>query len=324
MEYQFSLFDSTLKLSSEPIKLGALFEAYEDCRRNKRTTKSALAFEVDYEANLVKLCNEINDRTYNPGRSVAFIVNKPVKREVFAADFKDRIVHHLVIKKLQPLFEKAFIYDSYACRLGKGTSFGIKRLDKFIRKCSQNYTKDCYILKLDIQGFFMHIDKAILFDQLSRFIESYYVHADKELLLDLCRKIIDNDPAENCIFKGHYGDWGDLPCDKSLFFSAENCGLPIGNLTSQVFANLYMNKFDHYMKSELGLKYYGRYVDDFFVVHESKEHLKELVSKIRKFLEDNLKLTLHPKKIYLQQAVKGVLFLGAFLKPHRIDLFRNS
>lgn len=102
---------------------------------------------------------EINNGTYTPGKSIAFVVEKPVKREIFAADFRDRIVHHLIINKLNPLFEKQFIYDSYACRVNKGTHFGINRVTRFIRQCSQNYQLPCYILKLDVEGFFMHIEK---------------------------------------------------------------------------------------------------------------------------------------------------------------------
>jgi len=145
------------------ITLYDLFEAYFNCRSNKRRTDNALAFEVDYENNLIKLLKEINSGLYNPGKSIAFVVIKPVKREIFAANFRDRIVHHLIINKLNPLFEKEFIHDSFACRVGKGTHYGIRRVDHFIRTCSQNYTKDCFILKLDIKAFFMSINRGLLF-----------------------------------------------------------------------------------------------------------------------------------------------------------------
>ena len=139
---QLSLFDF-LSDENPVVELSELFEAYFNCRANKRNTLNALAFEVDYEARLLQLQSEINGGTYQPGKSIAFIVNKPVKREIFAADFRDRVVHHLVINKLNPLFEKSFIFDSYACRVGKGTHLGIKRVNRFIRQCSQNYTRDC-------------------------------------------------------------------------------------------------------------------------------------------------------------------------------------
>ncbi len=158
---QLSLFDT----AKPKIEISEVFEAYFDCRKNKRNTANALAYEIDYENKLLQLHKEINDGTYKIGRSIAFIVNKPVKREIFAADFRDRVVHHLIINKLNHLFEKQFIYDSYSCRKGKGTLFGINRIDSFIRKCSKNYTRDCYILKLDIKGFFMHIDKLDIPEQ---------------------------------------------------------------------------------------------------------------------------------------------------------------
>ena len=320
---QLSLFDLLQDLKPR-LELAELFEAYQACRSNKRNTRNALAFEVDYESQLVKLCSEINNGGYQPGKSIAFIVNKPVKREIFAADFRDRVVHHLVVSKLNPLFEKAFIYDSYACRVGKGTHFGIRRVDSFIRQCSQQYSRDCYVLKLDIKGFFMHINKSILYQQLQAFIEQKYLAADKELLLELCEKIIFYEPTQQCIIKSKRSAWQGLPPDKSLFHSAPQCGLPIGNLSSQVFANFYMNSFDHYLKHDLGIRYYGRYVDDFILVHEDKELLKALIPVIKARLQEHLQLTLHPNKIYLQHYSKGVQFLGAIIKPHRIYIAKRT
>jgi hypothetical protein len=233
-------------------------------------------------------------------------------------------VHHLLIRKLNPLFEKLFIYDSYACRVGKGTHFGIKRIDSFIKRCSKNYTQDCYILKLDIQGFFMQINKDILWTRLQDFIHTHYHHSDKNLVLELCCKIIDNDPTQRCIRKGKFKDWHDLPLNKSLFHSPNRSGLPIGNLTSQVFANFYMNVFDHYIKKELGIRYYGRYVDDFVLIHSDKTFLKSILPKIAHFLQSTLHLTLHPNKIYLQHYSKGVQFLGTIIKPHRIYIANRT
>lgn len=311
------------------IDIEELFQAYYDCRSNKRNTANAIAFEMSYESKLFHLCEEINNGTYTPGRSIAFVVEKPVKREIFAADFRDRVVHHLLINKLNPLFEKQFIYDSYSCRVNKGTHFGIKRVTHFIRQCSQNYQVPCYILKLDIEGFFMHIDKNILFDRLQSFINEKYTQPDKKLIIELCRTVIFNDPTKNCLIKGKKTDWNKLPPSKSLFQSPVNCGLPIGNLTSQIFANFYLNSFDHYIKNNLSTSppsshgkreeglCYGRYVDDFVIVHNDKEYLKSLIPNIQNFLLSTLKLTLHPRKIYLQSYENGVKFLGAVIKPHR-------
>jgi len=322
---QLSLFDTGSNQEQlREIDVEQLFEAYLSCRKTKRYTQNALKFEVDYEANLFELKKEIENGAYYPGRSIAFIVTKPVKREIFAADFRDRVVHHWLINKLNPLFENLFIQDSYACRVGKGTHYGVKRADAFIKACCENYTKDCYILKLDIQGFFMHINRNLLFTMLEKFIHHYYTHADKALVLEITQKIIFNQPIQNCIIKGNKKDWDGLPKNKSLFHSPANCGLPIGNLTSQVFANFYMHQFDVHLAKELGLKYYGRYVDDFIIVHPDKDFLKLLIPQLSNFLLSTLQLTLHPKKIYLQHYSKGVKFLGTVIKPNRIYIAKRT
>jgi len=301
-----------------------LFSAYFDCRKNKRNTQNALSFEQHLEKNVFKLIDEIYELKYQLGRSIAFIVNKPVKREIFAVNFRDRVLHHWLINKLNPLFEHHFIQDSYACRVGKGTHYGVKQADCFIKACSENYTKDCYILKLDIQGFFMHINRKLLYSMLEQFIHKNYNQTDKSLVLEITRKIIFNNPTQNCIIKGHKKDWDGLPKNKSLFHSPPDCGLPIGNLTSQVFANFYMHQFDAFVTKELGIKYYGRYVDDFVIVHSDKDYLKTLIPKLSNFLFSTLQLTLHPKKIYLQHYSKGVKFLGTVIKPNRIYIANRT
>ena len=298
--------------------LESLFQAYFDCRKNKRNTINALRFETDYEYNLIALCDELNSNTWHPGRSIAFIINKPVKREIFAADFRDRVVHHWLINQLNPLFEKTFIYDSYASRKGRGAHMGIARAAQFIRKCSLNYQRDCYVLKLDIMSFFIRINRRILWERLRCFIEARYHSSDKVLILEIACKVIQNEPTSHCFIKGKRRDWQDFPKDKSLFYARDHCGLPIGNLTSQVLANFYLNPFDHFIKHDLGVRFYGRYVDDFILVHEDKTFLKSLIPKIEGFLREELELELHPRKRYLQHYCKGIPFLGVILKPHCI------
>jgi len=300
------------------VALEDLFSAYYACRRGKRRTHNALAFELDYESQLVRLCDEINDGAYRPGRSVAFIVDEPVKREIFAAEFRDRVVHHLLIAKLNPSFEKAFIYDSYACRVGKGTLFGIRRVQRFIRECSVNYSSDCYVLKLDIRGFFMNINIDVLYGRLERFVNDKYRGQDREVVLRLSRQVLFTRPVDNCVIKGDRRDWVGLPNSKSLFHSPLRCGLPIGNLSSQVFANFYLNALDHFVKHDLGVRFYGRYVDDLVIVHRDREYLLSLIGVLREFLQTELALELHPDKIYLQHYEKGVNFLGVVIKPHRV------
>lgn len=302
-----------------------LFRAYYDARRNKRNTTNALAFEIDYEKKLFELYEEITNGKYEISRSICFITFDPVQREIFAGDFRDRIVHHLVYNYISPIFERLFINDSYSCRIGKGTSYGIKRLDHFIRSCSRNYKQDCWILKLDIKGYFMSIDKHILYGEIKMILERFWKEEpfcrkgiNIDLLLHLIHKIIFNDPTENCIIRGTKKDWEGLPKSKSLFGAKENTGLPIGNLTSQLFGNVYLNSLDHFIKHKLGCKYYGRYVDDFVIVHPDKEYLKSIIPLIKEYLRSELSLELHPKKIYLQHFSKGVDFLGTAIKPHRI------
>ena len=170
----------------------------------------------------------------------------------------------------------------------------------------------------------MHINKELLFTWLQEFIHEKYPGADKELLIKLCRKVIFNDPTLNSVIKGSKNDWQGLPAGKSLFNSPPGCGLPIGNLNSQVFANFYMNRFDHFIKKELGISYYGRYVDDFMIVHSDREYLKSLIPFFSNFLHGTLQLTLHPKKIYLQHYAKGVQFLGTIIKPNRIYIANRT
>ncbi len=311
---QLELFD---REGDGQIALEDVFSAYYECRKNKRRTINALAFEADFEENLIHLWREINDRSYQPGKSIAFVVTEPVKREVFAADFRDRIVHHLIIRKLNDLFEAQFIDDSYSCREGKGALYGVKRIAEFIRICSGNYTKDCYILKMDIQSFFMSIDKKILFQKLREFVLANYHEIDKPLVVELIYKIIFNNPEENCHIKGRRKDWSGLPKSKSLFTVEKGKGLPIGNLTSQIFANFYLNFFDKYVTETCGIRFYGRYVDDFVIVHEDKDFLIALKDKLRAFMQNELAMTLHPKKVYLQHYSKGVKFIGAVIKPNR-------
>lgn len=309
-----------IQITREYSLIEDIFQAYYDARKNKRNSNSALEFEIEYEKNLVKLFREINDRSYKPKPYSAFIIEKPVKREVFASEFRDRVVHHLIFNYINPIFDPLFINDSYSCRLDKGTSYGIKRADYFIKSCSQNYKKDAYIMKLDIEGYFMSIDKTTLFKIIKTQIikRQDKLICELDLILFLLEKVIFCDPTKDCIIKSGREAWLGLPKSKSLFFSGKNKGLPIGNLTSQLFANIYLNEIDQFIKRELRFKYYGRYVDDMIFVDSDKGRLIWAIQKIKEYLVNNLSLKLHPKKIYLQHTNKGVNFLGVFIRPYRI------
>ncbi len=311
---------------SEDRILTDLFQAYFDARRNKRNTINALAFEKHFEEKIFTLYDEIMNRTYSPTKSICFIVDKPVKREIFAADFRDRVIHHFIYNYISPIFDETFINDSYSCRTGKGTHYGIKRVDHFIRSSSQNYKNDCYILKLDIKGYFMAMNKTLLLKKVMNTLAKnlHQITFDLSLIQYLLKQTINANPVNNCTIKGMKSDWNGLPKDKSLFTAHTGCGLPIGNLTSQLFGNIYMNDFDHFVKRDLKIKYYGRYVDDFLLVHKDKDYLKEMIPVMKKYLKDNLQLNLHPGKVYLQHFTKGVNYLGTVIKPHRIYISQRT
>lgn len=305
-----------LKSKNWYIPLKEFYQAYYQCRRRKRNTLNALKFEENYEEEIIKLWKEVNEGTYRIGKSIAFIVTRPKDREIFAADFRDRIVHHVIINKLKDKMEKDFIEDCYSCRDGKGTDYGIKRLDGKITELSCCYTNDIWIGKFDIKGFFMSINKNILWRMLEKYIKDVYHKRDKRILLRITKQVVLHSPEKNCVRKSPGWMWKRLPKNKSLFTCDPSCGLPIGNLTSQWFANFYLMYFDREMKARFG-GYYGRYVDDFYVLSPDKEYIKEAIPWIENYLKAHLGLELHPDKRYIQPYWNGVKFIGTYIKRGR-------
>ncbi|MBQ8557826.1 MAG: hypothetical protein IJY58_03750 [Alphaproteobacteria bacterium] len=300
------------------ITLEEVFQAYFECRKHKRRSMSALKFETNYEQNLINLWKDITQHTYHVDSSNAFIVRHPVLREVFAANFRDRIVHHLVIGKLLQIFESVFYNHSYSCRVGKGTLFGIRCIYDMLLECSRHFTQDCFVLRLDIQGFFFHIDKTVLFNKIEKLVHTQYHHTNKEQILYLIKEILSDNPIQHCHYQTSLSEWKDLPPSKSLFFADLNCGLPIGNLTSQIFANFYLNDFDYYVTSLDSQLFYARYVDDLIFIHPDKNFLYAVKEKVTNYLKSELHLTIHPKKVSLQHYAKGFSFTGAYILPNRI------
>ena len=307
-----------------------LHKAYYDARRKKRNRDYQLHFESRLEQNLRELCDELYNRTYRARPSACFIISDPKYREVFAADFRDRIVHHLYFNYLHEMLERTFIVDSYSCIRRRGTSFGIWRLEEHIRKASLNYTEKCYVLKLDIRGYFMHIKREKLLEIVLRRIENMSSHRifrhhpqtwgdmlDMDFLRWLSEEIIMLNPLENCVIHGKPSDWDKLPREKSLFHAPEGCGLPIGNLTSQLFSNVYLGELDDFMKRTLKCRHYGRYVDDFYVVSPDKVWLRSLIPQVRDFLKNELELDLQEGKTVICDVKNGVEYLGHFLKNGR-------
>ena len=203
------------------VLLEDMIEAYFDCRRKKRNTASALAYEINYEFNLLDLTRRINERSYTPGKSICFVVRRPRYREVFAAAFEDRIIHHYIGLRLTPLFEMVLGDRTFNCREGKGQLYGIRTLKDDIKACSENYTKDCYVMKLDLKAFFMSIDKRLLAKLIDDFVVRYYKGDDIEDVRFMCKTVIMHDPEKNCEKHSPEEYWKYLPKDKSLFTNGE-------------------------------------------------------------------------------------------------------
>lgn len=314
-----------------------LYVAFYDARKHKASMSYVVQFEKHLKRNLEDLCDALMSRTYTAQPSKCFIIDYPKKREVFAAKFVDRVVHHLYYNYTNQLFERTFIQDTYSCIKGRGTHYGIERLDGHIRKESQNYQVPCHVLKLDIRGYFMHINRYRLLEIATSSLLKMSTHKirkggqttwadviDMDFVLWLTREIVLLDPKINCEIVGSWDNWLGLDRSKSLFFTDDGCGLPIGNLTSQLFSNVYLNVFDQYMKRELHCKHYGRYVDDAYIVSPDKDWMLSLVPKIRHFLKVELGLDLHMGKLHVCNVAHGVEFLGAYVKPYRIYVSNQS
>ena len=214
-----NLFTLDDEKDNDALLLG-LFEAYADARKNKRGKRTQVAFEFDHEKKLMRLHKSIVNRRYKPLRSTAFISTKPVIREVFAAHFQDRVVHHLIFKHLSPVFESQFIEDSYSCRKGKGTLYGVSRMHDFIDECSEHYSTDAYVLKLDIQGYFYSINKEILYETIKKRLlkEEASLTMDLETLDYLIKSTIYAEPTKNVKIYKDEENWARLPKSKSLFY----------------------------------------------------------------------------------------------------------
>lgn len=323
------------KLSKKQL-LFDLYYAFECAKKNKSKKNYVIKFEANLHDNLSQLCDELWDKRYCPNPSTCFIVNYPKKREIFAANFRDRVVHHLYYNYTSPLFEKTFITDSYSCRKQKGTHYGIKRLEKHIRQETHNYTKDAFILKMDIKGYFIHINRIRLLEITNNVLDKmshHYVSKDKkekwyniidfEFIKYLNKIIILLDPTVNCKIRSNRDEWNDLPKSKSLFHTNPNCGLPIGNLTSQLLSNVYLNILDQYVKRQLKCKHYGRYVDDFYIVSQDKIFLKQIIPLIESLLMNELKLEINKGKTIIKHYKYGIEFLGSYIKPYRNYISNN-
>ena len=297
-----------------------LIVAYKDARKRIRNRSYQMDFEKELETHLLELRDEIWNRTWETLPTDVFIVFRPVQREVFASQFRDRVVHHLLYNYIEPMMDKVFIRDSYSCRKGKGTSDGVERMRHHLASASHNYTRPAYLMKLDIQGYFMSIDKQKLYEITSRHLDKHWEQKEDRDLIDyLLKTVIFNDVTHGCQYRSRPEDWDGLPKSKSLFYARKGAGLPIGDLSSQLFSNIYLNELDQYVKRTLHCKHYGRYVDDFFLIDTDKNVLLVWKDKIERFLSEELSLTLHPRKMILQPATWPVSFLGQYIRPFYVQ-----
>ena len=303
-------------LSVAPFQFEDLVQAYYDCRRNKRNSASARLFEKDMEINLLELYDDLIAGTYRPGRSICFVVTRPKAREVWAAAFRDRVVHHLMYNHVAPRFYASFIADSCACIPGRGTLYAATRLESKIRSASENWSKPIFYLKCDLANFFVAIDKAVLRKQLeARITEPWW--------LALATQILMHDPREDYETRSPAHLFNRVPQHKRLVAQPANLGLPIGNLSSQFFANVYLDALDQFAKHTLRAKHYIRYVDDFVFLHESPQQLNRWLAEVEAFLP-RLGAKLNPTKTILQPVDRGVDFVGHVIKPWRRTTRKRS
>ena len=307
----------------------SFLEAYEDCLKNKRTSPQAVEYMPTAAEDVPRLALEVWERRYKPTTSTCFMVTYPKLREVFAAAFRDRIVHHWICKRLTPLFEarcRQLGDCAHACRVGHGTAFAVKHLKYGIDTVTQNHTREAWIYKGDIVGFFMHIDRALLWDMLRRLIVEKYDGQDKETLLYLTEIVVLHEPQRDCKVNSKVGLWKHIAPGKSLFFIEPGKGEPIGNLTTQFFAGYYMSFLDEYIRVMFRGKnyYYTRYVDDFVIVCDDRDFLRRSIKLIDDFTRRELKLETHMDSVYFQPASHGVKFVGSIIKGDRIYLSNRT
>lgn len=276
------------------ISLENLLLAWKEFLDGKRNRKDVQEFERNLMSNIFNLRNDLKNKTYKHSQYEAFKISDPKPRSIHKARVRDRLLHHAIYRILYPFFDTKFIHDSYSCRIGKGTHKAINRFRKFGSLASKNHTKTAWVLKGDIRKFFANIDHKILKNILSKTI------FDTDVLW-LLSQIIDSFSSN----------------PTGLAYGVK--GLPLGNLTSQLLVNIYMNEFDQFIKRNLKVKYYVRYADDFVILNENKDCLEKLLLKIGSFLNESLKLSLHPDKVFIKTLVSGVDFLGWVHFPkHRI------
>jgi RNA-directed DNA polymerase len=257
-----------------------LLEAWKEFLPGKRSKPDVQDFNLHLIDNIIRLSNDLVNETYRHGGYHAFKISDPKPRDIHKASVRDRLVHHAIYRVLYPFFDRTFIADSYSCRIGKGTYKAIERFAAFGNQAGRNDTRTVWVLKCDIRKFFASIDHVVLLETLGERIE------DRRILA-LLREVIE-----------------------SFTSTRPGVGLPLGNLTSQLLVNVYMNEFDQFVKHVLRVKRYIRYADDFVFLASNREYLETILPEVRNFLLNRLRLTLHPGKVSIRTVASGIDFLG--------------
>lgn len=270
------------------ISIDNLLIAWKEFVKGKKYKKDVAEFSLRLNDNIFDLHQDLVERNYKHSSYENFKISDPKPRDIHKACVRDRLLHHAICLVIKPYFDNKFIYDCYSSRDFKGTHRAMNRFRLFASKVSNNHTKTCWVLKCDIKKFFASIDHNILLSVFNR-------HTEDQNICWLIKEVI------------------------SSFCYELGKGLPLGNLTSQILVNVYMNEFDQYIKNDLKIKYYIRYADDFVVLSDDKEYLEKILVKVKKFLKDKLKLELHPNKVYIKTYSSGVDFLGwVHFNDHRV------
>ncbi|MFH1510983.1 MAG: reverse transcriptase/maturase family protein [Candidatus Woesearchaeota archaeon] len=280
------VMDCRRNLWQELCSYDNLVLAFNKARKHKTKKDYVRRFENNLQDNLQLLRSELLLHSYQPKPLVNFVIRDPKTRKISKSDFRDRVVHHALCNIIEPIFEKGFIYDSYANRIGKGTQKAIERFDEFKRKASRNNTRTCYALKADIRKYFESVNHKVL-------IRTIEMRIEDRRILWLTRKIIANQP-----------------------YPTEGKGMPLGNLTSQFFANVYLNELDQFAKHKLKVKHYIRYVDDIVILSNDKHLLRIYKNQIERFLKENLLIELHPDKSRIIRLGERLNFLGVRVYYH--------
>jgi retron-type reverse transcriptase len=271
------------------ISLENLLAAWKEFLNGKRGRKDVQEFELRLMQNIISLHNDLVSKTYKHSSYHAFNISDPKPRSIHKASVRDRLLHHAIYRELYPFFDRIFIADSFSCRFGKGMHKAIDRFRTFARKASLNHTKTVWVLKCDIRKFFASVDQKMLMEIMASYIP------DKDIIA-LIYEIVG-----------------------SFHSATEDVGLPLGNLTSQLLVNIYMNEFDQFVKHKLKVKYYIRYADDFVIFSRDKEYLEALIPQMQEFLTKKLRLQIHPNKISIKTIASGTDYLGWVHFPnHRV------